>query len=295
MAGAPRLLEARRAGQHRTMISDTRLDHVAVAVEDHADAWPRYAGDLGGRWLSSGPGPGFSPAQLEYAGGKKIEFLAPHRVADNDFLRRFLDRNGPGPHHLTFKVGDIEEALTEASLAGYAPMNVDLSEPSWREAFLHPKDATGVLVQLAQSAGQWRTPPPDDLPAPRTPEPADLVHVAHAVASLDEGLRLFSALLGGREERKGATDHHRWVDLVWPQSGRVRLVAPASEGSPLWSWIGARAGRVLHLGFSCDDPGGMRGARPHGSAWSVEAPDNLGTGLVVVPTGSDAFDEGPQL
>jgi methylmalonyl-CoA/ethylmalonyl-CoA epimerase len=275
------------------MISDTRLDHVAVAVERHADAWPRYAGDLAGRWRSSGPGLGFTPAQLEYADGKKIEILAPHRVADNDFLRRFLDRNGPGPHHLTFKVGDIEEALAEVSLAGYSPLNVDLTDPVWKEAFLHPKDATGVLVQLAQSEGEWRTPPPDDFPAPRTPDPADLLHVAHAVASLDEGLRLFAALLGGSEERRGADDHHRWVDLLWPEAGRVRLVAPSSEGSPLWSWLGARAGRVLHLGFSCDDPGAVSGARAGGSAWSVAPADNLGMGLVLVPTGSSAFDAGP--
>jgi hypothetical protein len=119
------------------------------------------------------------------------------------------------------------------------------------------------------------------------------VHVAHAVASLDEGLRLFSALLGGREDRRGTADHHQWVDLVWPETGRVRLVAPSSEGSPLWSWLGTRTGRLLHLGFRCDDPGGVSGARRDGSAWSVAPADNLGTGLVLVPTGSNAFDDGP--
>ena len=276
------------------MIPDTLLDHVAVAVEHHADAWPRYAGDLAGRWLSGGMGPGFAPAQLEYANGKKLEILRPHRTEDNDFLRRFLDRNGPGPHHLTFKVGDIEEALAEAAGAGYSPINVDLADPTWREAFLHPRDATGVLIQLAQSEGQWRTPAPADLPAPRTAAPADLVHVAHAVASMDEGLRLFSGLLGGREEARGTADHHRWIDLGWPAAGRVRLVAPSSEGSQLWSWLGARAGRLLHLGFVCEDPGEVSGARAlTGSAWSVAAAGNLGTGLVLVPGGSVGFDDGP--
>ena len=130
------------------MISDTLLDHVAVAVERHSDAWPRYAGDLAGRWRSGGWGTGFAPAQLEYANGKKIEILAPHRADENDFLRRFLDRNGPGPHHLTFKVGDIDDALADAADAGYQPINVDLSDSTWKEAFLHPRDATGALVQL---------------------------------------------------------------------------------------------------------------------------------------------------
>jgi methylmalonyl-CoA/ethylmalonyl-CoA epimerase len=276
------------------VISDTLLDHVAVAVEHRADAWPRYAGDLAGRWRSGGTGAGFAPSQLEYADGKKIEILRPYRTEENDFLRRFLDRSGPGPHHLTFKVGDIEDALAEATEAGYAPINVDLTDPTWKEAFLHPRDATGVLIQLAQSEGDWRTPAPDDFPAPRTPQPADLVHVAHAVASLDEGLRLFSGVLGGRQEARGSADHHRWVDVAWPARGRVRLVAPSTEGSPLWSWLGARAGRVSHLGFACEDPGGVSGARPRGgSAWSVAPADNLGVGLVLVPPGSTAFSDSP--
>jgi methylmalonyl-CoA/ethylmalonyl-CoA epimerase len=276
------------------MIADTLLDHVAVAVERHADAWPRYAGDLAGRWRSGGLGPGFAPAQLEYAGGKKIEILRPHRVEENDFLRRFLDRNGPGPHHLTFKVGNIDDALAEAAEAGYTPINVDLTDPTWKEAFLHPRDATGVLVQLAQSTGDWETPPPTDLPAARTPEPADLVHVAHAVASLDEGLRLFSSLLGGREEARGSTDHDRWVDVTWPAAGRIRLVAPSTEGSPLWSWLGGRVGRLLHLGFACTNPAGVPDARAvGGSAWSVAPAHNLGTALVLVLPGSTAFADGP--
>ncbi len=275
------------------MISDTLLDHVAVAVERHSDAWPRYAGDLAGRWRSGGWGPGFAPAQLEYANGKKIEILAPHRTDENDFLRRFLDRNGPGPHHLTFKVGDIDEALADAADAGYEPINVDLSDPTWKEAFLHPRDATGVLIQVAQSEGGWQTPAPPSLPPPRTPAPADLIHVAHAVASLDDGLRLFSGLLGGSEEARGRGDHHRWVDVAWPAAGRVRLVAPSSEGSPLWSWLGGRAGRLSHLGFVCEDPGGVGGAQAlAGSAWSLAPADNLGTGLVLVPPGSTALDDG---
>ncbi len=276
------------------MIADTLLDHVALAVEHRADAWPRYAGDLAGCWRSGGTGPGFAPSQLEYADGKKVEILRPYRTEENDFLRRFLDRHGPGPHHLTFKVGDIEDALAEATEAGYAPINVDLTDPTWKEAFLHPRDATGVLIQLAQSEGHWRTPAPADLPAPRTPEPADLVHVAHAVASLDEGLRLFSGVLGGREEARGTADQHRWVDVAWPEAGRLRLVAPSTEGSPLWSWLGGRSGRVSYLGFACGDPGDLVGARPlAGSAWSVPAADNLGVGLVLVPPGSTAFDHGP--
>ena len=101
------------------MICGVDLDHIAVAVEHHADAWPCYAADLGGTWYAAGPGYGFNWAQLAFANGMRLEVLEPADVEHDDFLRRFLDRNGPGPHHLTFKVGDITQALEAATAAGY--------------------------------------------------------------------------------------------------------------------------------------------------------------------------------
>ena len=106
------------------MIHRGDLDHVAVAVEQWADAWPHFAVDLGGEWVSGGAGPGFSPMQLRYANEMKVEVISPHRVDVNDFLRRFLDRRGPGPHHLTFKVPDIRDALGRCEAAGISPVNV---------------------------------------------------------------------------------------------------------------------------------------------------------------------------
>ncbi|MCB1017806.1 MAG: VOC family protein, partial [Acidimicrobiales bacterium] len=89
------------------------LDHVAVAVEHRREAWARYRVELGGAWVGGGATAGFANHQFSYANGAKIEVLRPHRVDDDDFLRRFLDRSGPGPHHLTFKVADIRAAIDE--------------------------------------------------------------------------------------------------------------------------------------------------------------------------------------
>jgi glyoxalase/bleomycin resistance protein/dioxygenase superfamily protein len=232
------------------VITGIDLDHVAVAVERWPDAWPRFVDVLGGRWKSGGRGPGFAPSQLGYANGMRVEVLEPHQVDDNDFLRRFLDRSGPGPHHLTFKLNDIAAALVECEAAGYAPVNVDLSDAGWKEAFLHPKQATGVVVQLAQAdEGGWSTPAPEGFPlADRAP--AALVRVAHAVADLDEGVRLFGGLLGGVEAGAGADGSVRWVELAWPGPGRVRLLSPTSPDSPLWAWLEDRPGRVHHLAFT---------------------------------------------
>lgn len=223
------------------MIAGIDLDHVAVAAERWDDLSSCYAGELGGQWVSGGESVGFAAGQVKFANGMKVEFLRPYAVDQNDFLRRFLDRNGPGPHHLTFKVDDIRAALTAAEVAGYRPVNVDLTHPDWKEAFLHPKDAPGVVVQLAQAAGDWTSDPPVGFPSPRHGGTAILDRVVHAVQSLDEGLRLFEGLLAGSRVAEG--DH--WVELAWPGPGRVRLLQP-EDGR-----LGDRAGRIDHLAFTC--------------------------------------------
>jgi len=251
--------------------SDIDLDHVAIAVEDHEQAWPRYAADLAGEWVSGGDAVGFAAAQLRYANGMKLEILRPANVHLNDFLRRFLDRNGPGPHHLTYKVADIHAGIAAAEGAGYRPVNAQLDDPNWKEVFLHPKDAPGVVVQLAQASGTWESPPPPALPAPRQEKPAALLHVAHAVADLADGLRLFESLLSGQRIAEGGSDddHTRWVELGWSGPGRVRLVQPTSPDSPVAHWLDGRPGRVLHLAFETDGEG------------VVEPDENLGTRLVL--------------
>ena len=259
------------------------LDHVAVAAESWDDLWPRYRRDLGGEWVSGGTAYGFRPAQVRFANDMKVEVLAPWAIERNDFLRRFLDRNGPGVHHLTFKVADIEVALAEAEAAGYPPVSVDLSDPEWKEAFLHPKAAHGIVVQLAQASGEgWRTPPPADFPATSAARPAALERVVHAVPSVDRALELFAGVLGGRRDGDGDDEASRWVDLRWPGPGRVRLVEPAASGGPLAAWLGDRRGRAHHLAFACDDPGAVPDARPLADGRYEVPPDaNLGVRLVL--------------
>ncbi|HXQ60294.1 MAG TPA: VOC family protein [Acidimicrobiales bacterium] len=278
------------------------LDHVAVAVERWADAWPNYVHELGGTWHSGGVNSGFSPAQLTYANGARVEVLQPWEPENNDFLRRFLDHSGPGPHHLTFKVPDINTTLERVQSAGFEPVNVRLSDPHWREAFLHPRQATGVVVQLAQAESEWRSPAPEGFPDPTVPA-ASLLHVTHAVRVLDTGLALFHELLGGIVTARGRGPGEAWdfVDLTWPGPLGLRLVAPAAGGdaaTPLRSWLGDRQGRVHHLAFSVPAPrplsvttsagdaevraGEIPGVLPGSdSVQVVGARDNGGTGLVL--------------
>jgi methylmalonyl-CoA/ethylmalonyl-CoA epimerase len=259
--------------QDRRVIRDADFDHVALAAESGAVLQARYRGQLGGRPLAGGRPPGFIWNQLEFANGAVVEMLEPDRVEENDFLRRFLDRQGPGPHHFTFKVPDFGAALAAAEAAGYPPVGVDGSDPDWKEAFLHPKDAPGVVVQLAESHEHHDHPAAD----PSVPA-ASFDHVAHAVRSLDEGLRLFEGLLGGTRCTGGNDRASRWVELGWAGPGRLRLVEPTGAGE-LDDWLGDRSGRVHHLAFSVADPTAITDAVASGHHWQVEPATNFGTRL----------------
>ncbi len=265
------------------------LDHVAHAVAKWQEAWSRYAVDLGAEWSSGGEGPGFAPAQLRFANGAKIEVLMPCHPELNDFLVRFLDRSGPGPHHLTFKVADLEAAIDTARAGGWEPIGIDLSDPDWMEAFLHPKDATGVVVQLAQAPVAWSSDPPSDYPVGRRQRidgsgpaaAASLVRVVHAVADFDEGVRLFEGLLGGRRVAAGTVADQQWADYAWGSPLGIRVVAPlrlarrpTSRLRPsrlpvatlpipaLSQWIGSRTGRLHHLELVAPEPWTIPEAEP---------------------------------
>jgi methylmalonyl-CoA/ethylmalonyl-CoA epimerase len=247
-------------------------------MEHHADGVPRYAEQLGGTFAGHGEGFGFSPLQVEYANGMRVEMLRPHMTAHNDFLRRFLDRNGPGPHHLTFKVPSLDDAIDASEAAGYPVINIDRTYPEWLEGFVHPKVAHGIVVQMAQTSAdgdEWRRRPswfPESVAGP-----ASLDHVEHWVASLDAALELFESVLAGERVDEG----DRWVELAWG-AGHLRLVDATDDVGD--AWLSGGPGRVHHAAFSVDDPGAIPDARPLGDGrYEVSPEDNLGLRLIVRP------------
>jgi catechol 2,3-dioxygenase-like lactoylglutathione lyase family enzyme len=214
------------------------LDHVALAMRDVRDALDVLVGELGGIVLFGGQSIGFRPMQLrlgDATAGMNVELLEPWVPERNDFLERFVARHGPGPHHLTFKVDDLAATLDRVRASGYQPVNIDLSDPDWKEAFLHPREAHGTVVQLAEAHGDWGTLAEQiervrreganghprwwpDLP-PLGDRAAFLRRVVIGTPSLPASLGFFAGLLGGGEVAGG----EGWIELAWPGGGRVKL------------------------------------------------------------------------
>ena len=213
----------------------TILDHLAVGAPDLSGGWELFTGVLGGTWAYGGDSPGFWWGQLEYAAGPKIELLTPTGGPDAAFLERFIDSRGAGPHHFNFLVTDIEDSLARISAAGIEPVGVSLASPEWKEAFLHPRAAHGIVIQVAQQAGAPASTPPRGLPEPGPASRLDLIE--HHVSDLDGAVRLFRDVLDGHLDVAGAGT----AELTWPGGKRIRLVR--EDGLPL-------GGALHHVRFT---------------------------------------------
>src|SRR4029077_4696076 len=98
------------------------LDHVALAALDTSDALRFLTGELAGTVIFGGESIGFRPMQVwggtADGGGMPVDVPEPWGVEQNDFLARFVARHGAGPHHLTFKVKSLADALERLRAAG---------------------------------------------------------------------------------------------------------------------------------------------------------------------------------
>jgi methylmalonyl-CoA/ethylmalonyl-CoA epimerase len=202
------------------------LDHLAIGTRVLPHGWDLFGGLLGGTWAYGGDSAGFWWGQLAFAAGPKIELMTPAGGPGGAFLDRFLAARGAGPHHLTFLVTDIEGAMARIRASGIEPVGVNLASPAWREAFLHPRSAHGIVVQVAQQGGAPpQAPPPRELPEPGPPARFDLIE--HHVSDLDGAVRLFQGVLDGQLQAAGAGT----AELTWPGGKRLRLVR--EDGLPL--------------------------------------------------------------
>lgn len=215
------------------------LDHIALAATETSDALRFLTGTLGGTVIFGGQSIGFRPMQV-WVGtgdgdGMPVELLEPWAVDENDFLARFLARHGAGPHHLTFKVSDISSALERLGAAGLHPVNVNLSDPEWKEAFLLPSEAHGTVVQLAESHGHPETragllayvaahgpnshPRWWSEPSNGQGPPARLRRVVLRTPTLSAAVEFFAGIFQGDIEH----DDGKRVDLVWTGGARIGL------------------------------------------------------------------------
>lgn len=201
------------------------LDHIAVAMPRLADAPAVLAGVLGGEPVFGMDTPHFTFGHWRFAGGGRLEVLAPR--GEHDFLHRFLDGHGPGVHHVTFRVPDLRALCDRAEAAGYRIVGYSDADPRWKEAFLHPREAGGIVVQLAESPDEDSSPGWIPPPGPAHPPPAvALLGLRLRARSRAQAERQWGALLGGARAEGAASQ----LTYRWPPSP-LRLVIDLDAGA----------------------------------------------------------------
>jgi methylmalonyl-CoA/ethylmalonyl-CoA epimerase len=126
-----------------------RLDHVCWAVHRLEDVLPLLTELMGmrvsGRWQNEEQG--YRGLSLELPGGTaQFELLEP--LGEDSFLHRFLQERGPGLHHVTFEVDDIDAAAQAIRDYDIEPFHGVQRFHGWAETYIHPKDSGGVLFQF---------------------------------------------------------------------------------------------------------------------------------------------------
>ncbi len=129
------------------------IDHVGIAVVDLDDAISRWRA-LGATLVHRET---IETDDVDEAllrvGGSFVQLVSPRSAASP--VARFLERRGPGLHHVGLGVASCREALREAVEAGFEPID-DAPRPGSRGttvAFLHPRSTGGVLIELVEQPG----------------------------------------------------------------------------------------------------------------------------------------------
>jgi methylmalonyl-CoA/ethylmalonyl-CoA epimerase len=126
-----------------------RIAHVGVAVTDLDAALTFYRDVLGLTPHPTEEADGAAIVSLPF-GDSEVELLAPIRT--DSPIARFLERRGPGIHHICYRVPDLDAALASCRAAGYRLIDdVPRTGAGGRRiAFVHPKATAGILLELTE-------------------------------------------------------------------------------------------------------------------------------------------------
>jgi methylmalonyl-CoA/ethylmalonyl-CoA epimerase len=126
------------------------IDHIGIAVPNLSDAcalWKALGFECEHR-------ESVADQQLVTAmfpiGESRLELLEP--TSPDSTIAKFLEKKGPGIHHLAFRVADLNAALSELKARGFTLIDAAprIGAGGQLIAFLHPKSTNGLLIELCQ-------------------------------------------------------------------------------------------------------------------------------------------------
>ena len=126
------------------------LDHVAIAVRSFNEVLPLLERLAGTRATE--------PERVE-SQGVEVCFVGDveliRALVPESGVGRFVERRGPGLHHVAYRVADVREKMAELTAEGWEFTTPEPMQGAGghRIAFLHPVSTGGVLVELVERGG----------------------------------------------------------------------------------------------------------------------------------------------
>lgn len=128
------------------------LDHIGVAVNNIEEALGFYKEALGLTLLGEEevPSEKVKTAFLD-TGECHLELL--EATSEDSPIAKFLEKRGPGIHHICLKVQNIEKVMADLKASGARLLNETpkIGAGNKKVAFIHPKSTGGVLLELSES------------------------------------------------------------------------------------------------------------------------------------------------
>ncbi len=128
-----------------------RIDHIGVATDDLEGALALYEGTLGMALAhrETVESQGVEAALLDVGEGH-VELLRP--LGPDTPVGKYLEKRGPGLHHVAYAVGDIDDVLSKLKGAGVELIDEEprVGIRDSRVAFLHPRSTGGVLTEIVE-------------------------------------------------------------------------------------------------------------------------------------------------
>ena len=128
-----------------------RIDHIALIVPDLEQAIALYEESFQVKFYmrERNEQGGYEVAAFEVGDGH-VELLAPTRPSS--VIAGFLDKRGPGIHHIALEVEDVEVSISEAKARGLR-LTSEAPRPGTgnsRIVFVHPRSLLGTMVELVE-------------------------------------------------------------------------------------------------------------------------------------------------
>ena len=193
-----------------------RIDHISIAVRDYKKADAFFTKLLG--IVPGGAGKDESSKYLYqiYSAGdlSRLELIAP--TGDKSFLDNFLKEREGGVHHITFQVPDIKAASRYLDAQDIPYFGYNDRYENWKELFIHPSVAFGVLIQFAEfNPHEW----------------------------IDES----ESVSGNRQWEVKKSGKNALLSILHPGGGKVDVRLSVDEIDLLW-WICKRCGNRCSTG-----------------------------------------------